>query len=125
MVHRWIGQRKEIDQVSPIYSGSQTNISANASIVNEFSDVMPYANYQPFNFFRIVNKTDKDLILYLNDNQIIVPVGTIQSIDGDSVPAFSRFRIKSIDDTLASGTVAWNFQKVSTVREEIAKKRFF
>lgn len=52
--------------------------------------------YLPFNFTRIINNGESDIIFYPNQdtNQgIDVPKGTIITLDRQSVPALSTFRI--------------------------------
>lgn len=122
IAERWTGQKKIIEQESPLYSSTQTNLTAGGSIVQDLLYIKPYDKYAPFNYFRISNQTDKALNLALGDKNIFVPSGVIQAIDGDTVKAFTNFVITSADGTLATGTIAWNWQKVRTLRDVVIER---
>lgn len=120
---RWIGQRINISEESPLYSGNQTDLSASASIVQDLLYTKPYDKYAPFNFFRLANNTNKDLKVNFGVTELIVPAGTINSIDGNTLKAFNSFTITSLDGTSATGNIIWNFQKVETLREALTGSR--
>jgi hypothetical protein len=117
---RWIGKRINISEESPLYSGTQTNLDAGASIVQDLLYTKPYDKYAPFNFFRLANNTNKDLIANFGITTLIVPAGTIASIDGNTIKAFNSFSITTTDGASATGNISWNFQKVETLRDALA-----
>lgn len=120
MQTRWIGQRINISEESPLYSGNQTDLSAGASIVQDLLYTKPYDKYKPFNFFRLANNTNKDLKVDFGGVTVIVPAGTISSSDGNTVKAFNSFVITTLDGSSATGSIIWNFQKVTTLRDALA-----
>lgn len=117
---RWIGKRINIYEESPLYSGTQTDLSAGASIVQDLLYTKPYDKYAPFNFFRLANNTNKDLKADFGVTSLIVPAGTIASIDGNTLKAFNSFSITTTDGASATGSIIWNFQKVETLRDALA-----
>lgn len=65
--------------------------------------------YLPFNFTRIVNNGESDIWFYANqslNNAIFVPKGTIISLDRESLPAISSFKIEN------AGTVTISASKI-------------
>lgn len=114
---RWIGNRINIDEESPLYSGNKTDLATAEAVVQDLLYLKPYDKYAPFNFFRLANNTNKDLKVDFGVTQIIVPSGTISSIDGTILKAFNSFSITTTDGASASGSLSWNFQKVKPLRE--------
>lgn len=58
--------------------------------------------YLPFNFTRIVNNGEDDILFYPNQDtnqEILIPKGTIISIDERTIPALSSFAIKRAGST--------------------------
>jgi hypothetical protein len=117
---RWIGNRINIAEESPLYSGNKTDLATGEAVVQDLLYLKPYDKYAPFNFFRLANNTNKDLSVDFGITNIIVPAGTISSIDGTILKAFNYFSIKTTDGASASGSLSWNFQKVKPLREALA-----
>jgi len=85
---------------SSISSGSALNVSWES--YNTASQ-----KYLPFNFTRVVNNGEDDIIFYPNQdtNQgIDVPQGTIITLDRQSIPALGGFRIENAGTTTISAS---------------------
>jgi hypothetical protein len=117
---RWIRNRININEESPLYSGNKTDLATSEAIVQDLLYLKPYDKYAPFNFFRLANNTNKDLKVNFGITTIIVPAGTISSIDGTILKAFNSFVIETTDGASATGSIIWNFQKVKPLREVFA-----
>lgn len=86
------------NEVSPSFRWANTG-----TILTTASDVVSWESYNtaskkylPFNFTRIINNGEGDIIFYPNQDMnqgIDIPKGTIITLDRQSVPALSSFKI--------------------------------
>jgi hypothetical protein len=73
------------------------------------------SKYAPFNRLKIINNSSYDIIIYINqdtNNAYVIPAGTIESINKESIPALWSVKIENIGSgTIASGEVRLEVQK--------------
>ena len=80
--------------VSPIFSFSNTSaLAIGKELLFDFATSKPKSEkYLPFNTGRILNNSDEDIIIYVNQNRdrpLKIPANTIQPIDATIFPSIS------------------------------------
>jgi hypothetical protein len=134
-----LGQRKNIERqtfnrkydVSPIFPFA--NLTAVAPSTEEIFDFesrnRATGKYLPFNSLRILNNSNVDISVSINqkrDRAIVVPAGTIQPIDNTIAPAISSLLITNLDGTnnIEIGEVRLMISKDNVTTDLLAKKVF-
>lgn len=89
-------------EVSPIFSFSNvTAIAVSSETILDFETLKPKSGkYLPFNSGRILNNSDSDIIIYINQNRerpLQVPANTIQPVDATIFPSISSAIIVNND----------------------------
>lgn len=97
-------------------NGSSISSGADPVNVSWESQDTNSKKYLPFNFTRIVNNGEDDINFYPNqdlNSPILVPKGTIITLDRQSLPALSTFAIENAGSTTitASKIVVNNFRE--------------
>lgn len=96
-------------EASPHFQWENAELTASSSdVVSWESYSLTSKKYLPFDYTRIVNNGESDIMFYPNQskNGIFIPKGTIYSADARSIPAISSFKITNVGSTtLTAGKV--------------------
>lgn len=115
-------------EVSPSFRwANASSITAGAYTVASWESYNSASQkYLPFNFTRIINNGEGDIIFYPNQDTsqgIDVPKGTIISLDRQSVPALSSFRIENVSGVdITSGKIVITNSREGVDSETIVQK---
>lgn len=86
---------------SPQFTWKNSQILTGAiEVMNWYNYSVASQKYLPFNLTRIINNSSYDITFYPNQNMgatdgILIPKGTIFTVDRSSIPALSSFIVKN------------------------------
>lgn len=113
---------------SPIYEFPNANIPLNSdlnpgdSYYLELDRVKPYSKYTPFNWVRIQNLSDANILVKFNGQQPVpVSNNTNTSLDDETIPAIRTIEVINVDpiNIVYADQIKINIQKQITYKDDI------
>ena len=80
----------------------------------------PYSKYEPYNNMRVVNNTDKSIIILINDTQqIVVPNNSIMTTNAMTTPSIRNLKVELYSD--ATGNINVMIWKTKAILEKLER----